>query len=90
MSKRGAQLGNKNATKGKLWADALRMELAQDKKRIRRLVSALLDKAESGDISALKEIGDRLDGKAAQEVVGADGGPITVEIIRFADHASSQ
>lgn len=90
MAKRGGQSGNKNAAKGKLWADALRMELAQDKQRIRKLARALLDKAESGDVAALKEIGDRIDGKVPQGIEGPDGGPITVEIIRFADHASGK
>lgn len=83
MPKRGAQPGNKNSAKGSMWADALRMELAQDKKRIRRLTQALLDKAESGDVSALKEIGDRLDGKALQSISGPSGGVFqaAIEII---------
>ena len=75
-----APKGNKNATKGSMWADALRMELAQDKKRIRKLTRDLLDKAESGDVPALKEIGDRLDGKALQSISGPGGGPIEAEI----------
>lgn len=75
-----APKGNTNATKGSLWADALRMELAQDKKRIRRLTCALLDKAETGDVSALKEIGDRLDGKALQSISGPGGGPIQAAV----------
>ena len=61
-----APLGNHNAAKGTLWRDALRMELAKDKKRIRRLIAALLDKGETGDVTALKEIADRLDGKPTQ------------------------
>ena len=76
-----APKGNNNATKGSLWADALRMELARDKQRIRRLTQALLDKAETGDVSALKEIGDRLDGKAMQPIGGPSGGPVQFEIV---------
>ena len=70
MAKSGAPIGNNNAAKGKLWSDAIRMELAQDKQRIRKLVRALLDKAESGDVSAIKELGDRLEGKPHQTIGG--------------------
>lgn len=80
MAKRGAPLGNNNGAKGSMWADALRMELAQDKQRIRKLTRALLDKAESGDIPALKEIGDRLDGKANQSISGPNGSPIAAAV----------
>ena len=79
MAGKGAPIGNKYATKGTMWADALRMELAQDKKRIRKLTRALLDKAESGDVPALKEIGDRLDGKANQSISGPNGDPLQVQ-----------
>lgn len=80
MLAKGAPLGNKNAAKGAMWADALRMELAQDKHRIRKLTRALLDKAEAGDVSALKELGDRLDGKANQSISGPNGGPIEAAV----------
>lgn len=70
MAKAGAPIGNKNAAKGKVWSDAIRMELAQDRQRIRKLVRALMDKAESGDVAALKEIGDRIDGKVPQGIEG--------------------
>jgi hypothetical protein len=82
MAERGAPLGNKNAAKGKLWSDAIRMELAQDKLRIRRLVAALLDKAESGDVSALKEIGDRIEGKPNLTIQGPDGGPVQFQWLK--------
>lgn len=77
----GAQLGNKHAKRGSMWADALRMELAQEKQLIRKLTRALIKKAASGDIAALKEIGDRLDGKAHQSISGPDGDSMTFEII---------
>lgn len=81
MAKRGAQPGNNNAQKGAIWSDAIRMELAKDKKRVRKLVAALLDKAQSGDVSALKELGDRMEGKAMQPIVGESGGPVRFEIV---------
>jgi hypothetical protein len=64
----GAPKGNKNGTKGRVWSEALRMELALDRKYIRKLARALLDKASEGDVSALKELGDRLEGKAVQNI----------------------
>lgn len=74
-----APVGNKNAAKGTMWRDALRLELAQDKQRIRKLARALLEKAEAGDIAALKELGDRLDGKAVQAIEGTgDDGVIRI------------
>ena len=79
MNKGGAPEGNTNAAKGKLWSDAIRMELAQDKQRIRKLAKALLDKAETGDIPALKELGDRIEGKVPQAIEGTGkGGAITI------------
>lgn len=38
-------------------------------------------------MQAIKELGDRLDGKAVQaiEASGPDGGPLTVNILRFTD-----
>ncbi len=59
----------------KPFRDALRMEIAEandDRKRLRSIARALLDKAETGDVNAIKEIGDRLDGKVAQAIVGDD------------------
>lgn len=56
--------------KDKPFADALRMEIAaagDDNKRLRKIAAALLNKAETGDIQAIAQIADRLDGKPAQE-----------------------
>lgn len=67
----GAPKGNKNSsTDNRLWANTIRRAVLQsDAARLRRIADALLDKAESGDVSAMKEIGDRLDGKAVQQVI---------------------
>ena len=48
-------------------------------KALRLLARKLVDKGLDGDIAALKEIGDRLDGRPSQahEVNGPDGSPIT-------------
>jgi hypothetical protein len=80
MAKKGGQPGNQNAAKGKIWSDALRLELAQDRQRLRKLIKALMDKAESGDVPALKELADRIEGKAVQPVEGTgEDGAITIK-----------
>ncbi len=68
--KRGAPLGNKNGCKdNRAWSEEIR-KAATQRKRLRQLAEALLDKAEQGDVAALKEFGDRFDGKVAQQIVG--------------------
>lgn len=63
----GAPVGNKNATKNKLWEEALRRALlAEDGRKLRDLADKLIERAQNGDVQALKEIGDRIDGKATQ------------------------
>lgn len=78
----GRPAGSEN--KDKPFRDALRKAIADagdDRPRLRNVANALLDKAEGGDVQAIKEIGDRLDGKVPQGHDGGDGGPITVKII---------
>jgi hypothetical protein len=55
--------------KDKPYREALRMEIAaaEDFKDLRSIARAHLEKARSGDIAAIKELADRLDGKPAQE-----------------------
>ncbi len=51
------------------FADALRMEIAaagEDHKALRRVAKVLIENAESGDIRAIRELANRLDGKAHQ------------------------
>lgn len=48
--------------------DALRLELAADPKRIRRIARALLDAAEKGDTKATAMIADRLDGPVIRQL----------------------
>jgi ribosomal protein L17 len=46
-----------------------------DAEKLRRIADKLLAMAEDGDIQAMKEVGDRLDGKPAQSVaVGNEEG----------------
>lgn len=78
--KGGAPLGNNNAAKNKPWADALHKELTGNKnaKVLRNLARIMIAEAEGGNMAALKEIGDRLDGKPKQqtEISGPEGGDI--------------
>ena len=65
----------------KLFATALRMELksvGDDQKRLRAIARKLLDEAEGGNLSAIREVADRLDGKPCQalEHGGAEGEPL--------------
>lgn len=63
----GAPIGNQNARKGKSWLDALKTEIAfDDGARLQKAACQLLNKAAEGDLAAIKELADRLDGKATQ------------------------
>jgi len=68
-----APKGNTNSNKNnRLWTDTIRRVAIQGNgERLRKMAEALFDKAEEGDINAIREIGDRLDGKAAQTIIGA-------------------
>lgn len=78
MSGRGAPKGNKNAAKAKVWSAAIERALAKRSAEGRvealdALAEKLLSLCDEGDLGALKELGDRLEGKAAQAVlVGGD------------------
>jgi len=57
--------------KDKPFADALRMELmaaGADHRKLRKIARALIAKAEDGDLPAIREIADRLDGKVVPAV----------------------
>lgn len=81
----GAPLGNQNAKEGRIWRDTLRRALlAEDGKHLRRIADALVAKASEGDVPAIKEIGDRIDGKVAQPVglgQDPDAEPLTVQVV---------
>jgi len=78
----GAPIGNKNATKNKPFLDAMRRALAQNPQKIGRIVDKVLDQAEAGEAWAVKEVADRLDGKAVQAntLEDAEGNNITTSL----------
>lgn len=83
-----APVGNNNAAKAKVWAAAIERALekrsrAEQKQIIDELANKLIDLGLAGDLQALKEFGDRMEGKAAQAVTGADGGPLEA-VVRWA------
>lgn len=77
--------GNTYSSKNnRLWAETLKRVLVQgDGQKIRAIAEALVEKAASGDVSAIKELGDRVDGKALQEnkLTGDSDQPLTIKIV---------
>lgn len=64
-----------SANKDKPFRDALRAEIAaaqndDDFRSLRQIARKLLRRAGEGDVPAIREIGDRLDGKVPQAIVG--------------------
>ena len=87
--KRGGQTGNQNGAKAKVWSAAINRALdkrtkIEGKEALDELAEKLLIKCEEGEMAALKELGDRLEGKAVQSIAGEDGGPVIIEIVRYA------
>ncbi len=75
----GAPPKNQNAAKAKVWRAAIDRALERRSgsrtdgiKEIDALAEKLLDLVAAGDLPALKEFGDRLDGKPAQAIIGGD------------------
>jgi hypothetical protein len=71
-----APVGNQNAKKGKSWAEAVKRAIRAKygkewDEALQDLAAKLVDEADKGDLQALKEVGDRIDGKPKQ-TVGSD------------------
>ena len=62
----GRPIGSPNREKP--FNDALRIALWSNPLRLRRIAEKLAEKAEQGDLAAIREIADRLDGKPAQVI----------------------
>lgn len=87
----GAPFGNTNGKKeNRIWGDAIKRVVAQgNSQKLRDLAEKLVSLAEAGDVAALKELGDRLDGKPAQQVQlsGDAETPLIVSVVKFLDAA---
>lgn len=79
-------MANLTGVKGphqKPFRDALRLAIAEaedNPRRLRKIAEALYDKAADGDVAAIKEIGDRLDGKVPQGIIGGDDDDPAVKV----------
>jgi hypothetical protein len=67
----------------KPWRDAINRAVARaqhddDYRSLNKLAEKLLEKASEGDMAALKELGDRLDGRPAQTIEGNPEAPLSV------------
>lgn len=81
----GAPLGNQNGAKAKPWTAAIyraleKRSLVSQKAHLDALAERLLDQCEDGNLAALQELGNRLEGKPAQSVtvMGDSDNPIDV------------
>lgn len=93
----GAPVRNLNAGYGRAWHDAIRKEVlriirtsetGEVYRKLDKLAEVVVSRALDGDMDAVKEIGNRLDGKPVQPVVVPEGsGPLqlVVNIRRWND-----
>lgn len=84
-----APQGNQFAVKAKRWSQAIDRALAARSRKdqidaLDQLAEKLLSKCDEGDMTALKELGDRLEGKAAQSVTvsGDEDQPLVHKLVR--------
>jgi hypothetical protein len=61
----------------------MRRALAQNPQKIAKIVDKVLDQAEAGEPWAVKEVADRLDGKAIaiQEIQGPNGAELKTGVV---------
>jgi hypothetical protein len=68
----------------KPWRDAIERAIKRreeaDPQALERLAARLLRKVDEGDIAAIKEFGDRIDGKVPQAIGGDPDNPVKAEL----------
>ena len=81
--------GNTNSSKkNRLMTDTLKRRLIQDEaKRCNNVINALLNKAEDGDVHAIKEVLDRSDGKVQTDtkISGDSDEPLMIKVVTGID-----
>ena len=93
----GAPVGNRNGAKEKPWVAAINRALARktllsQKEHLDELADKLLESCLDGNLAALQELGNRLDGKPAQALTvsgDADNPLIVQKIERVLVHANT-
>ena len=88
-----AAIGNQYAAKSKRWSDAINKALEKRSKKagidaLEALAEKLLEKVDEGDITAIKELGDRIEGKPVQAVTNDGDTPFVVQVLRLADDST--
>lgn len=82
QTKQHPMTGNKNSAKGKPWTAALRLALSRKDddgvRALNRVADALIKAAIEGDLQAIREIGDRIEGK----VSSGDTSPVRVYVMK--------
>ena len=79
--KRGGQPGNDNSSlDNRAWGRAIRRLIAQNPEALDAAAASLMEEAQNGNVQALKELGDRIDGKVAQSLE-IEGGEKPVQVI---------
>lgn len=80
------QSGNPEGRRAeKPWRDAIRRAIKRretsDPQALEKIADALIEQAAGGKVDALKEFGDRVDGKVPQAIVGDDeADPVNVKV----------
>lgn len=67
----GAPLGHTNSSKtNRIWGNIIKkLAVQEDYRRLHAMAEKLYDKAiVDGDLAAIKEVGDRVDGKVVQQI----------------------
>lgn len=84
----GAPVGNQNGAKGRQWSEAVKRAIRTKygkewDEALHDLAAKLVEAADEGDLQALKEVGDRIDGKPKQqtELSGPDGEAIPMRTV---------
>lgn len=83
--------GNKNGENGKRFKLAIQAALARKGKdqweALTDVAEKLIDSALEGNINAIREVGDRIDGKPAQAVNLGDheGNALTIKLVQYSD-----
>ena len=84
------QSGNPTGWMGnaKLYRQALLLELEAtegDLKKLREIAKVQISRCKAGDIAAIKELADRVDGKVPQAIVNDEGDSPMLIVVRWGD-----